>query len=285
MEYNLEKLKMLAQGGQAEIYEIEGNKVLRVLRDTSNEKNLKNEIEIMKALKHKGITVPEVYGFIMIGDRPASIVERIYGDTMLKYIQKNPLKMKSYARILAKLHTELLSMREDVQLSHSRQRANYLIKLSSGLNNSQKEFAYTVLEELSEGDSICHGDFHPGNILMQNNLYYLIDWAGAYKGPAIADIAHTYLLMKNTPRIPGIGWIEYKIMKTCANLLAKTYIHELYRLQPFEWGEFSKWLVIKAAERTQHGMQTEQGKLVEYIDYCLIQKKKGVAADEWYLML
>jgi aminoglycoside phosphotransferase (APT) family kinase protein len=285
MEYNLEKLKMLAQGGQAEIYEVEDNRVLRVLRDSKDEENLKNEIEILKALKYKGLTVPEVYGFTMIGDRPASIVERIYGDTMLKHIQKNPMKMKSYAKILAKLHSELLCMREDIKLSHSRQRASYLIKLSSALNNSQKEFVYAVLEELSEGDSICHGDFHPGNILMQDNLYYLIDWFGAYKGPAIADIAHTYLLMKNTPRIPGIGWIEYKIMKTFANLLAKTYIHELYRLQPFNWGEFSKWLVIKAAERTEHGMPMEQEKLVEYIDSCHIAMKKGVAADGWYLKL
>lgn len=221
MEYNLDTLKRIAQGGQAEIYEIEANRVLRVLRDATDEEFLKNEIEVMKVLNQKGLTIPKVYGFVKIGDRPAAIVERIYGDTMLKYMQKHPIKMKGNAKVLARLHVELLGMREEIKLTHSKQRAKNLIKNSESLNSYQKEFVYEVLEELPEGDSICHGDFHPGNILMQNNRNYLIDWFGAYKGPGLADIAHTYLLMKNTPRIPGIGWAEYMIMKTAGNILAK----------------------------------------------------------------
>jgi uncharacterized protein (TIGR02172 family) len=285
MEYNLDKLKMIAQGGQAEVYEIEESKVLRVLRDSADEEFLKNEIEVMRILNQKGLSVPKVFGFIKIGDRPASIVERIYGDTMLKYMQQHPTKMKSNARILAKLHLELLSVREDIKLSNSKQRASTLIKLSEGLNTEEKEFVYSILEELSEGDSICHGDFHPGNILMQNNRNYLIDWFGAYKGPDLADIAHTYLLIKNTPRIPGIGWFQYMIIKAAGSLLAKTYIHEIHRLKAFNWSEFSKWLIIKAAERTEHGMLMERGKLVEYISNCKKLRKAGIAEERWYLKL
>jgi len=43
--------------------------------------------------------------------------------------------------------------------------------------------------------------------------------------------------------------------------------------------------VVKAAERTEHGMLMERVKLIEYINYCQQQRKAGISEDKWYMKL
>lgn len=52
--YELSKLKLLARGGQAEIYEIDSDKILRVLMNKEYAEQMKAEFSIMQKLKDKG---------------------------------------------------------------------------------------------------------------------------------------------------------------------------------------------------------------------------------------
>lgn len=281
----LSDLKLLAQGGEAEIYDLRNGKILRVLRKSRDSKGIKNEMEIINMLKRDGFMVPEIYEYLTVEGRPAVIMERICGETMLSHIQKHPLSIKKSAKVLAKLHDELVNAKENLDLYYSKTRAKHLIEISELLDDNQKEFVYSILEEIDEGEAICHGDFHPGNILIQDHKNYIIDWGNAYRGPALSDLAHSYLLMKNTPRIPGIRTIQYNFMKIGGGLLAKTYINEMHRLQSFDWGDLSKWIVIKAAERTVHGLIMEKPRLVQHIEYCRQQNLRGEPPFKWYLQL
>jgi aminoglycoside phosphotransferase (APT) family kinase protein len=47
-----------------------------------------------------------------------------------------------------------------------------------------------------------HLDLHPDNVILSPAGPVLIDWQGAVAGPAAADIAHTWLLIR-TSMIPG----------------------------------------------------------------------------------
>ena len=136
---DLKDLRIIAQGDQAQIYEYGTDKVLRVLRNPEDEPLLQHEIEVMRALQNSGVSVPEVYGSLTVDGRPAVIVQRIYGVSML------------------------------------------------------------------DDDALCHGDFHPGNILKAGGRYYIIDWFGVYQGDILSDAAHTVMLLKNAPRVPGVG--------------------------------------------------------------------------------
>ncbi|WP_196260919.1 phosphotransferase [Pelagibacterium limicola] len=50
------------------------------------------------------------------------------------------------------------------------------------------------LQSLSNDDRLCHGDFHPGNILGSEAEPFIVDWLDATSGPAQADACRTYLL-------------------------------------------------------------------------------------------
>lgn len=53
------------------------------------------------------------------------------------------------------------------------------------------------INRLPEGNTLCHGDFHPYNILVtEENRSVIIDFANVCRAPKEYDIARTYFLME-----------------------------------------------------------------------------------------
>jgi Ser/Thr protein kinase RdoA (MazF antagonist) len=53
----------------------------------------------------------------------------------------------------------------------------------------------TVLERLSPGSELCHGDLHPDNVIMTAQGPRLVDWTGAVCAPAAYDLAVSHILL------------------------------------------------------------------------------------------
>jgi len=278
----LKSLNLLAQGGQAEIYEFGKDKVIRVLRNKEDEDYLKIEMSVMNSLKEKNKTVPKIYEFLKIEERPSLIMERLNGDTMLDQIRKNPLKLLKNAEKLATLHMGIADSAEGLGMISINDRAAHLIPKSILLEPELKEFALTTLAELPRGNDICHGDFHPGNIIITNGQYYVIDWFGATSGNLLSDIAHTYLILRNTPKLPGITRFQNFMISCSASIISGRYLSTCAKLQPFDWSEFSKWMVIRAAERVFYGMPFEKEALVKFLRKCMNSGASGIPPSRWW---
>jgi aminoglycoside phosphotransferase (APT) family kinase protein len=49
---------------------------------------------------------------------------------------------------------------------------------------------------MPEGGRLCHGDFHPINVLGEVSRPVVIDWPDACRGDPAADVCRSYLLLK-----------------------------------------------------------------------------------------
>ncbi|GKU24992.1 aminoglycoside phosphotransferase [Clostridium folliculivorans] len=281
----LNKIKLLAQGGQAEIYELDNDKVIRVLRNVEEEEYLKAEMATMQALKKKNKAVPTVYEYTKINGRPSIIMERLKGDTMLDHIKKNPLQLFKYAEKLASLHVDTTSSVEGLVLILINDRAAHLIQKAEMLDDDVKKFVLDILKELPKGMDVCHGDFHPGNIMIVDNKYYVIDWFGATYGRKLSDIAHTYLILRNTPKIPGISKFQNYLIGISGSIISGKYLSALEKIQSIDYSEFSRWMVIRAAERVYYGMPFEKEALVNFLKRCMRAQSGGVNPDGWWKLI
>lgn len=55
---------------------------------------------------------------------------------------------------------------------------------------------YNEIAALSNGNCLCHGDYHPGNVLVDTNGKVLvIDFMNVCHGPWQYDVARTYVLI------------------------------------------------------------------------------------------
>ena len=278
----LSELKLLAQGGQADIYIIDENKVIRVLRNADEGDYLKMEFSVMEILKSKGKPVPKVYECVEIEGRPAIIMERLYGDSMLDFIKKNPIKLFQQGKQLAKLHIETSELVDDFNIVSINKRAASLIPMADLLDDELKAFVLKILEQLPLKNHICHGDFHPGNIIWSKDKYVVIDWFGVTIGDKMSDIAHTYLLLRNTPKLPHISWIEKIIMGCSGKLISRKYLFAIKKLYDFDWGDFSKWMIVRASERVFYGMPSEKEELINYIKTCKNAYEQGIEPSKWW---
>ena len=283
--YNLDDLKLIAQGGQALIYEIDDNKILRVLRSKEEGATLKAEIATMTALYEKGKTVPKIYDYIEIDGKPAIVMEHLHGLSMLELFKKQPLKLAANAVLLANLHLETAEAAEGLPLMSINDRAAYLTEKADIPEAELKAFVLALLSELPRGNSICHGDFHPGNIIINNKKYYIIDWFGATSGDIQSDIAHTYLILRNTPKMPGLSKAQITLQDWYGSLLSRKYLYACNRLHKIDWGNFSKWLIVRAAERLFYGMPQEKPALISFLRSCKKAQVTNLPVENWWKLL
>jgi aminoglycoside phosphotransferase (APT) family kinase protein len=287
MSYDLNRMKLLARGGQADIYEMDEGRILRVLRgvDPKDTRMLMGERAIMDELRRRDVAVPEVYEYAEVDGRPALAMQRISGPSMLDNLLRHPLGMRKTTRELARLHCEFLACPALEGLMEIRERVDYLIGRSPLLDDGDRAFVRELLAELPAGGMLLHGDFHPGNILTEGGRSYIIDWFGASRGDPVSDVAHTYLLCAHKPRIPSESDFTYRYLKAAAVLLGRMYLREVRARLGFGMEEFGKWTAVRAAERTAYGQPSELRARVAYVKACRRMRVAGVPAERWYKKL
>jgi len=116
------------------------------------------------------------------------------------------------------------------------------------------------LSGLPDGSSICHGDFHPGNILLASNRVVVIDWIDASRGNPLADVARTSIIFLGAA---ASSQIRNYPMKIFIRLFHAVYLRCYFQLQPGGEAEYYRWLPIVAAARLSENIPDLEQWLVQ----------------------
>jgi tRNA A-37 threonylcarbamoyl transferase component Bud32 len=279
-DYDLKKLNLIARGGEAEIYDAGNGKILRVVT-RPGVKLLEAEKNLFPALYENHISVPHIYELLEIDGKPAELMQKINGQNLLGYMMHSPLKIPQIMKKMALLQSRIFDVKTD-KLTTIKDRVQYFASRPPLLEKQLLDFILKLFAELPEENYLCHGDFHPGNILMQGDGYYIIDWSGAYVGSYLCDVAHTYLLMRCVPRVPGQSSINYSVTKKAGAFIAKSYLKEISKLRKYDRAAFSKWTVIMSFLRVYCGLPSERDGRINYIGKCFKLNEQNIDAVLWY---
>lgn len=168
MDYKLSELKLLVQGGEADLYEIDEHRLLRVLRRPNSQEEQVNELYAM--LEKHQVKIPKIYEYGMIDGKQAEVMERLHGGDMLSQLTGQPLRLKANAQAFSKLHQQLLMIDDVCELPDLGGRFELGCSQIDCLEPETLDFVRNLFHELPDGNAICHSDFHPGNILMQDGV-------------------------------------------------------------------------------------------------------------------
>ena len=103
-----------------------------------------------------------------------------------------------------------------------------------------------MLAAMPAGDRLCHGDFHPGNIMVLKQGEMIIDWIDAAIGNPLADIARTTVIFLGAI---AAHQIKQPFMKFILHLFHDLYIHNYFSIRPGGENQYRQWLPIVAAAR------------------------------------
>ncbi len=256
----------IAYGRTAEIYAWQEGQVLKLFYDWFEMEDIKYEARIAQAIHVSGLSVPAVGEIIQVNGRNGLVYQRIDGDTMWKQLSRKPWRLCNYARRMAELHVEMHTSTVQADIPSQRQKLVSKIRHAKALPEHLKSRALVTLERMPDGDRLCHGDFHPGNILINAKGETIIDWIDASRGNPLADLARTTIIALGaveTRQIQGL-W-----MRAFVRLLHAAYIRHYFKLSPGGEDEYKCWLSIVAAARLNEKISEVEKWLITKVEKIL----------------
>jgi aminoglycoside phosphotransferase (APT) family kinase protein len=129
-----------------------------------------------------------------------------------------------------------------------------------------KRSALGAIESLRDGDRLCHGDFHPGNILRTGEGPVVIDWTNATRGDPDADVARTNLMLRIGEPPPGSPIVVRLLARVGGRILLWRYLQSYGRHRTLGMTALSRWEVPIAAARVADGIESEIPVLLSFLE-------------------
>lgn len=221
------------------------------------------EATALSALDGLGIA-PSLINIMDCDGRTGLVLERLPGQDMLTLLQRQPWRVFGLAHALAKAHLAVHNVPAPRELADLRDVLAARIE-DADLPEPLRAFALRTLDGLPAGDRLCHGDYHPGNVLVADGRIGVIDWPGATRGVAEADHAHTILLLRWADPLPNTPLLSRALTAAGRSLLARSYTRAYTADSPHPMRRVSSWLIVRAAARLAEGIDAERKTLIGFL--------------------
>ncbi|HEX2996691.1 MAG TPA: aminoglycoside phosphotransferase family protein [Anaerolineales bacterium] len=245
----------IAQGRTAEIYAWDDQHILKLFREWWPSKWVDYEAGIARAVHAAGVPSPAPGEIVEINGRHGLIYERLEGISMLQEMNARPWLTLKNARLLAELQAQI-HQRTILGLPAYKERLAQDIRNTSHLREDQRERVLALLATLPDDQKLCHGDFHPGNILLTKRGPVIIDWLTACTGSPWADVARTLVI--GNVGVKTAGDQISPVTKMFVRLYFQIYRNHYNALLPDTQKLIQRWIPVVAAARLNEDIALER---------------------------
>ncbi|MBR6229215.1 MAG: HD domain-containing protein [Eubacterium sp.] len=194
-EVSIDGCELLGWGAKGEVYRFDEELIIKVYNHNNTYRDVENEIAQSRRAFVLGIPTAISFGIVSVGDRYGSLYELLDSETMSSFISKNPKQVEGYAKIMANLARDIhgITVSEDDVFPPVIERLKSYV--SGGVEKEDPKLARRCMElidALPNTGTLVHGDFHTGNVFLQNGDPLLIDMDRLSTGHPIAEISDLY---------------------------------------------------------------------------------------------
>jgi hypothetical protein len=254
----------IAYGRTAEIYAWNEEQVLKLFYNWFPLENIQYEQRIAEAVCRTDLPVPSVGEILNINNRFGLLYGRVDGITMFELMEQEPWNIFRYAHRMAELHIEMHSDPTNATLPNLKTKLKNKINQAEGLSVKNREKVLTELADLPDGDRLCHGDFHPMNIIMTAHGETIIDWIDSAVGNPLADLARTTIIARGAM---ASNQIKKAMQKLIVRIFHHAYITYYFSTCPAGKEEYLLWLPIVAAARLSENIPELKSWLIKQASY------------------
>jgi len=233
--------------------------VLRIYADPEQWTRAETETAIQRFVAGRGIPAPRPLALVDAAapfGLPFMIMERLPGRTMVHHIGFNPIRASRTFAAMAAFHARLHRLPVDGwpfpgdaplvdrQLALLRDDADRL-------DVHDADEALLWLEQhkqavIPEESSLCHGDFHPLNVLVDAGAQMsAVDWGLAMVGDRHCDVANTLAVVRLVPAA-SLGRVQRIITSVLRRWMAARYLASYRALLPLDEARLRYWETFQA---------------------------------------
>lgn len=228
--------------------------VLRVKADADRFEEAQQEAEVQGWLADAGFPAPRVLAVHAPGELApgaVQVMERAPGTMLLDALKARPWTARRSIGRLAEVHAGLHALPADgfprsddllerrLRLTHHVAEALDDPALGDGLRRVEG-----LADRLRAAPpAVCHGDYHPLNVLVEGDHLSVIDWTDAGIGDRHGDVARTLLLF-DLAAIAGANPVERAALRLVGPLLGRRYRRSYERHASLDPERLALWAPV-----------------------------------------
>jgi hypothetical protein len=221
---------LLGSGNVADVFEY-GEHVLKLYKSPAARAQAFSEAAVTAIVGSHGLPVPAIHSAGNFDGRWGVVMDRAPGIPLAKLVEADRSLVPAGIEDMVRHHLSMHAKAE-TRLRPLKARLGTNIALATQLDEPLREKLLAGLAGLPDGDRICHGDFHPLNIMGPPGASMIVDWPDATSGPPAADVCRSYVLLK--PHAPEV---------------AENYVERYAAAAGLTTAEILAWLPYVAAAR------------------------------------
>jgi predicted Ser/Thr protein kinase len=253
--------QLLGTGKTASVYEWGKSEVIKVFHDQiAAVHEATKEAQNAEIINKLNLRAPRFSGIVEYEGKTCLIYEKVVGPSMLACIEPTIVSASYYAKSLAQIHYELHQVKIDIS-ANLKNELSKNIMCTEVITEPEKAIVLEILGTLPEGRTLCHYDFHPGNIILSPNGPVIIDWLNALVGHQAADVTRTFMMLSSSAIPPNAPtWL---IEREYRERFGEEYLDEYFKLSGINRNAIHEWLAPTFAARLNELRGEEQLEIVK----------------------
>ena len=263
--------ELIGRGRTAEVYAWSEGRVLKLFFPSRPRTAVEAEAQATRIAHEAGVGTPAIGEIIEVDGRGGIVLERIDGPSMLAQLVTHPWQLRRLARQMAELQAAVHACRAP-ELRSLRDVVRWELSRTDLLDAAVKETILQRLDRLPDGDSLCHGDLYPDNIIVSPRGPVVIDWSAGRRGNPLADVARSSLIirMAELPADTKGRWLLRPVLRIVGAAFYAFYLRRYRQLRPFADEELAAWqLPMVALRLVADNIPEERRPMMEYINRAL----------------
>jgi aminoglycoside phosphotransferase (APT) family kinase protein len=232
---------VVGRGYCSDVYAWGEGHVLKLFHGPLGRARAEREYRATRAVHAAGLPAPAAYELIEIQGRWGVVLERINGPSLFESVQARPWTLFIAVRRLAELHAQVHACVAPAELPAQRDWLANAIDAAPGLSEADRTAARRQLADLPDGSTLCHGDFHPANVLLTVRGPVVIDWDTATRGHPLGDVAATCWLLRHAELPDWSPGYMHLMLRCLRPTLLRGYLRHYLRLRPGSRREIEAW--------------------------------------------
>jgi uncharacterized protein (TIGR02172 family) len=247
-------MKPIGEGRTAEVFEYGEGAILKLYRQSFPADAIRYEFEVSKLANALGIATPAAYELVEREQRTGIVFRRIDGATLLHLMTQQPRELERLSRVMADLHLDMHRRQlphaelDSLPIRGQKEVLAHNIRGAELLSGEEKETVLRSLEQLPEGRCVCHGDYHPDNVMV-GEQEWIIDWMNGTLGHPAGDVARTLVLFRFGTLPEGAPEPVKEALRLMRSRFAGLYRERYLHASGLAPADIDAWMLPVAAAR------------------------------------
>lgn len=188
------ELTRLAQGASAEVYAWPDNRVVKLFKPAFPRDAIESELHQSRIAHGAGVPTPKPEGLVSVQGRTGIVFERCDGPTLYELIVARAQPAEALASLFFDLQ-RAVHVCTAPALPPLAAKLARRVPQARGAPEAAQRAALAMLAAAPATDTLCHGDFHPINVIVGKERAVVIDWLDAARGDPAMDVTRTLIYL------------------------------------------------------------------------------------------